>query len=216
MGRKLKLAVRFLTDRKYREDLPWVQKIADGLSFFNQDEWTSFRFPGYFIVKASSYLNLWLMLGSFIFLLLTDIFDGLVARRNDQQNGSRGAIMDAVADKCFILPLIADWGYALSATNLFIYELVAMLSIELSNLLLPLLERKGFVKSGMLYKHHWTGKVKFILQGFLGGLLLLGNFIFPGWLYREISLHALMIAIMPFAILSVVSKIKRLRSLYSK
>ena len=63
-------------------------------------------------LEIAGYFDLWLMLGSFIFLLATDIFDGLVARRKGQQNGVRGAVMDAVADKCFILPLIFPfWGY---------------------------------------------------------------------------------------------------------
>jgi phosphatidylglycerophosphate synthase len=216
MGKALKAVkylVRLLTDKKFREELPWVQYIADILSIIPKNVWTSFRFPGYLIVKIASYYSLLLTLSSFVFLLATDLFDGLVARRKEQQNGRRGALLDAVADKCFILPLIADWGHAISPSWYFWFEMGVIISIEASNLLLPLLEKRGLIKSGMLYEHLKVGQWKFVFQGLLGGMLIFANFIFPGWPIWEYLLHSLMGVIILLSFLSVAGKINRFRSL---
>lgn len=216
MIKGLKLIVRFFIDQNYRENLQWMKYIAKKLSFMHQHAWTCLRYPGGIIVIIAGHHDLWLAFYLSVFFSLTDMFDGMVARYKNQQSGRFGALLDATADKCFALPLLYDWGKALSGTPYFKFEMAVMFVIEASNGLLWILEKKGFVKSDILYEHLWSGKVKFVLQILLIVTLWFANFIYPVWPYWANVHHSVIWVINTLAILSVIGKINRIRSLTSK
>ena len=217
MGKKLKLVSRFLTDQEYRENLPLMKWIGKKASFWSQHTWTSIRFPGGIIVIFATNYNPWLGFASIVFFALSDGLDGLVARHKKEQNGRFGALLDATADKSFATPILSYWGYLLSPTFIFYFELTVLILIESSNLFLRKMEKRGIVKSEILYEHLLSGKFKFAFQIILIGMLWMANFIFPNHPMIWIPLFHLLIGmIIVLAFKSVFGKINRIRALTSK
>lgn len=202
---KISYMKNFVLNPSFQEKQPWVIWLTGKFSVIPAHYWTSSRFLGGATVIYLSWIN-WTISSLIAFLLfaLTDWVDGKVARFRNEQ-GSAGALLDGIADKIFILPIIWKWGmqYVHPA---FIYSLIF---IEISGYcIIPVFYRLKLIKREKkeMYEHIMAGKYKFTCQVVLVFLLWVANNLVGGSVWTGV-IYALLGLVIGLAVLSIAGKI---------
>jgi phosphatidylserine synthase len=100
----------FVKDSSFQWEQKWVRDfIGFCKTIANANQWTMARFPGGFLTIYANSISPILGITVFLFFAFTDWIDGKVARMQGTQ-GVYGALLDGIADKIFILPIIWQWG----------------------------------------------------------------------------------------------------------
>jgi len=190
----------FVLDPSFQERQPWVIWLTGKFSVIPAHYWTASRFLG---GAATIGLTDKPVLSLIVFLLfaLTDWVDGKVARFRNEQ-GNAGALLDGIADKVFILPIIAYWGIQFShmvfVALLFVIEIAGYL-------LVPIFSVKR-EKEG-IFEHIMAGKYKFALQVVLVSVLWIAQNLAGVSFLWIIAINAIWGGVIILAILSVAGKI---------
>lgn len=199
----------FILSPSFQDRQDWVKWLIKKLSIVRPNYWTASRFVGGVLTIVIS-IYLWqLSIIVFLFFTFTDFLDGKIARYLGIANGDTGAILDGLADKAFVIPVIWYWGRAFSS----FFLLAFMTIVEIfGNLLILILQRLFKKEKRGIYEHLNVGKHKFALQVALACLLWLAHFS-PNWILWPAIVNIILFMITIFAILSVWLKIKRYFSL---
>lgn len=155
----------FILSPSFQEKQPWVMWLTGKLSVIPAHYWTSSRFLGGFATVGLYSINRpYLSIIAFLLFALTDWIDGKVARSRNEHGGI-GAVLDGVADKVFILPIIVWWCYQLYPYLLYLAVPLAIIEF-ISYPLILLAHIMGWIKKERkeIYEHIMAGKYKFFLQ----------------------------------------------------
>jgi len=180
----------FMTRPEFKEQIPWFKKIIKKLAYLHENVYSAIRIPGGAItIYASMHLGAAAEILSLAFFSLTDLVDGPVKRYREREKIRRkilkepirsrfGAVLDGIADKLFIIPVISYWGYGFIYG--YYYFIGTLIFVEFFlNPLLPVLQEKGKINGKRnIYEHIGVGKLKFNVQVLLGVIL---------WIARQVS-----------------------------
>ncbi len=212
--------INFLTNTSFQEREKWVRNLIKKVKFIHHHIWTSCRIPaGILIVYLFSIgINPFLVLLIFLLFALTDWFDGKVYRMRNGifgmspgtvalESSKLGSILDGLADKCFVLPVIFYLGTYFTSWYIFL----SLCIIEGGgNILIWLLEKAGYLKKqDNIFEHLRIGKIKFGLQVFFVCLLWIAFFISPGWIWWKLWVNVIAGIIILLAGFSVACKIRK-------
>ncbi len=204
----IKNFIRFFRDPQYQESLPWVQWIICKCSILHPNYWTSSRIVGGILSCCLFYIDeiFWAGIAMGVFAL-TDWIDGKTARFSGLVS-EKGAFLDALADKFFILPILFFQGWKIvepqpewQVTFWVLFTFMVLAEISRPLMLLSKRFQKKHVHSII-----W-GKYKFILQIFLAfalWIIILKNLI-GNW-----SMLFVLTTIVAITILSLSSMVFRL------
>jgi len=203
-------AVKFVTDPKFQWEQAWVREVAGKCSVIHENIWTSNRFLGSAVViwVSHKYQDPFLVLLILALFALADWVDGKVILAKGKIGTKKGSILDVLADRALILPIILYWGWW-DKKFIFLPLFVLLAVIDLfSYVFLEILKRQGVIKDeGNFYEHLKIGKYKFGLQIILGVLLWLAFFFTPDWLWWPIIINVLLGIIIILAGFAVACKI---------
>lgn len=194
----------FISSPEFQERQPWVRWLTQRLSIIHPHVWTGSRFFGS-IATIALVSRPVLSLIVFLLFALTDWVDGKVARIRNEQGGT-GALLDGIADKVFIIPIIAFWGIRFSH----IAPIAILATIEFGGYpLIWSLYKKGYIKKERkgVYEHIMAGKYKFSLQVALVSALWLAQNLGDGGLPWIIGINIILGVVISLAVLSVAGKI---------
>ncbi len=142
-----------------------------------------------FLAFVASSLNLWYCLSLIVWAIVSDFFDGVLARKMKQET-ELGAALDAGCDKVFaICCAVSLWH------NLWLWNALLFIGFDtaLASLALVVLraKRRGTYHGGAQVKANWLGKFKFCAQGLAGLCVLLGELAVGNWILLVANCFAL-------------------------
>ncbi len=197
--------LRFVSDPDFQEKQEWVKWITKKASIISPNTWTLSRVPGVIIVIAFKFVNPYLELVAYIFFCLTDWFDGKVARHLGIST-KKGAVLDGLIDRMYILPILAYWGSVFIGYT----EFVILFLVEFPAYLILYIVRKSRGDENKdIYEHTKLSKIKFGNQIALGFVLWIAINLFPNWKWWPLWIGLWTNIIIGLCILSVAYKISK-------
>lgn len=212
--------VNFLTSPEFQEQQNWVRVLIKNVKWIHHNIWTSVRIPaGVLIVYMLAIgIHPTIIFGIFLLFALTDWFDGKVYRMRNGifgmsskevalESSKFGSVLDGIADKFFVLPVIWYLGVYFSSW----YVLVSLCIIEGGgNILIWVLKKTGHIKrKENIYEHLYIGKLKLGLQVFLVCILWVAFFTSPEWIWWKLWINVIIGIIIILAYFSIACKIKQ-------
>lgn len=212
--------VSFLTSPEFQEHQNWVKVLIENVKWIHHNVWTSVRIPAgilivYMLISGISPL---IVFGIFLLFAITDWFDGKVYRMRNGifgmpskdvalESSKFGSILDGIADKFFVLPIIWYLGVYFSSW----YVLALLCIIEGGgNILIWMLKRTGYIKrKENIYEHLYIGKLKLGLQVFLICILWIAFFTSSEWIWWKLWINVILGIIIMLAYFSIACKIKQ-------
>lgn len=212
--------INFLTSPEFQEQQNWVKVLIKNVKRIHHNVWTFVRIPAGALIVYMLILeiNPLVVFGIFLLFAITDWFDGKVYRMRNGifgmslkevalESSKFGAILDGIADKFFVLPIIWHLGVYFSSW----YVLALLCIIEGGgNILIWALKKTGYIKRGEnIYEHLYIGKLKLGLQVFLICILWVASFTSSEWIWWKLWINVILGIIIMLAFFSIACKIKQ-------